>query len=162
MPSLVIGTILVLVGFLGMFHLAGGLPTDPVARRDAGGALGYLSGGFLAQGLTSWVAGPLLVLIFAYGVLLLVHLPVREVPGRLGSLLMRVGALSEDNLLQVLSRQLGLPVDGRDYREAAQVLIGVGVRSIRLLNLKGCTDPQASNYKTYFVKSDNSTCRYGS
>ena len=32
------------------------------------------------------------------------------------------------------NRQLGLPVDGRDYREAAQVLIGVGVRSIRLLS----------------------------
>jgi GTP cyclohydrolase II len=32
------------------------------------------------------------------------------------------------------NRRLGLPVDGRDYREAAQVLIGVGVRSIRLLS----------------------------
>jgi 3,4-dihydroxy 2-butanone 4-phosphate synthase/GTP cyclohydrolase II len=31
------------------------------------------------------------------------------------------------------NRRLGLPVDGRDYREAAQVLIGVGVRSVRLL-----------------------------
>jgi GTP cyclohydrolase II len=31
------------------------------------------------------------------------------------------------------NRRLGLPVDGRDYREAAQVLAGVGVRSIRLL-----------------------------
>ncbi|MCE6993735.1 DNA translocase FtsK [Saccharothrix sp. S26] len=90
-PRLVIGSILVMVGFLGMFHLAGGLPMDPVARRDAGGALGYLSGGFLAQGLTSWVAGPLLVLIFAYGVLLLVHLPIREVPGKLGGLLHRRG-----------------------------------------------------------------------
>ncbi|HEX6070064.1 MAG TPA: DUF1080 domain-containing protein [Longimicrobiaceae bacterium] len=38
----------------------------------------------------------------------------------------------------------------------------INFRNIRLLNLKGCTDPQASNYKTYFVKSDNSTCRYGS
>ncbi|ROP40840.1 FtsK/SpoIIIE family DNA translocase [Saccharothrix texasensis] len=88
-PRLVIGSILVAVGFLGMFHLVGGLPTDPLARRDAGGALGYLSGGFLAQGLTSWVAGPLLVLIFAYGVLLLVHLPIRDVPAKLGSLLHR-------------------------------------------------------------------------
>ncbi|PSL58069.1 S-DNA-T family DNA segregation ATPase FtsK/SpoIIIE [Saccharothrix carnea] len=88
-PRLVIGSILVAVGFLGMFHLAGGLPMDPIARRDAGGALGYLSGGFLAQGLTSWVAGPLLVLIFAYGVLLLVHLPIREVPAKLGGLLHR-------------------------------------------------------------------------
>jgi GTP cyclohydrolase II len=32
------------------------------------------------------------------------------------------------------NRRLGLPVDGRDYREAAQVLLGVGVRSIRLLS----------------------------
>ncbi|WP_461121896.1 FtsK/SpoIIIE family DNA translocase [Saccharothrix stipae] len=88
-PRLVIGAVLVAVGFLGMFHLAGGLPMDPLARRDAGGALGYLSGGFLAQGLTPWVAGPLLVLIFGYGVLLLVHVPVREVPAKLGALLHR-------------------------------------------------------------------------
>jgi GTP cyclohydrolase II len=32
------------------------------------------------------------------------------------------------------NRKLGLPVDGRDYREAAQVLTGVGVRSVRLLS----------------------------
>jgi 3,4-dihydroxy 2-butanone 4-phosphate synthase/GTP cyclohydrolase II len=32
------------------------------------------------------------------------------------------------------NRKLGLPVDGRDYREAAQVLAGVGVRSVRLLS----------------------------
>ncbi|RKT56923.1 DNA translocase FtsK [Saccharothrix australiensis] len=86
-PRLVIGGLLVTVGFLGMFHLVGGLPTDPVARREAGGALGYLAGGFLAQGLTPWVAGPLLVLIFGYGVLVLAHLPIRDVPARLGALL---------------------------------------------------------------------------
>ncbi|MEU6150360.1 DNA translocase FtsK [Actinosynnema sp. NPDC047251] len=86
-PRLVIGGVLVAVGFLGMFHLIGGLPTDPVERRSAGGALGYLAGGFLAQGLTSWVAGPLLVLIFGYGLLVLAHLPIREVPAKLGSLL---------------------------------------------------------------------------
>ena len=34
--------------------------------------------------------------------------------GRIGSVLMRIGAVSEDNLLQVLSRQLGLPVMGAD------------------------------------------------
>ncbi len=33
-------------------------------------------------------------------------------------------------------------------------------RKVELLNLVGCTDPKASNYKTYFVKSDNSLCRY--
>ena len=37
-----------------------------------------------------------------------------RVEGRLGSLLMRIGALSEDQLLDALSEQLGLPVAGRD------------------------------------------------
>jgi hypothetical protein len=33
-------------------------------------------------------------------------------------------------------------------------------RKVELLNLAGCGDPKASNYKSYFVKSDNSKCRY--
>jgi Domain of Unknown Function (DUF1080) len=33
-------------------------------------------------------------------------------------------------------------------------------RKVELLNLVGCTDAKAANYKTYFVKSDNSQCRY--
>lgn len=33
-------------------------------------------------------------------------------------------------------------------------------RKVELLNLVGCTDPKASNFKTYYVKSDNSQCRY--
>jgi general secretion pathway protein E len=38
----------------------------------------------------------------------------QKLGGRIGSVLMRIGAVSEDNLLQVLSRQLGLPVMGAD------------------------------------------------
>lgn len=86
-PRYIIGSLLVAIGVLGMFHLMGGLPMDPVERRSAGGALGYLSGGFLAQGLTPWVAGPLLVLIFAYGLLVVTHTPIRQLPERLNSLL---------------------------------------------------------------------------
>jgi Domain of Unknown Function (DUF1080) len=33
-------------------------------------------------------------------------------------------------------------------------------KRIELLNLKGCTDPKALNYKSYYVKSDNAQCRY--
>jgi len=33
-------------------------------------------------------------------------------------------------------------------------------RKVELLNLVGCTDPKAANFKTYYVKSDNSQCRY--
>jgi hypothetical protein len=36
----------------------------------------------------------------------------------------------------------------------------VDFRRIEILELVGCTDPRAKNYKTYFIKSDNSKCRY--
>jgi hypothetical protein len=36
----------------------------------------------------------------------------------------------------------------------------VEFRKVELLNLKGCMDPKAKNYRSYFVKEDNSTCRY--
>mgnify|MGYP003298094115 CR=1 FL=1 len=30
---------------------------------------------------------------------------------------------------------------------------------IEILNLEGCIDPKASNYKPYFIKSDPAACR---
>jgi hypothetical protein len=33
-------------------------------------------------------------------------------------------------------------------------------RKVELLNLVGCTDPKARNYKTYFLKPDPAACRY--
>lgn len=36
----------------------------------------------------------------------------------------------------------------------------VEFRKVEILNLEGCTDPQALNYKPYYEKSDNSQCRY--
>lgn len=33
-------------------------------------------------------------------------------------------------------------------------------RKIEILNLCGCTNPKAKNYKSYYVKSDNTTCVY--
>ena len=34
-------------------------------------------------------------------------------------------------------------------------------RKVEIVNLEGCTDPSARNYKAYFVKSNNSLCKYG-
>ncbi|MEX0928404.1 MAG: DUF1080 domain-containing protein [Balneolales bacterium] len=34
------------------------------------------------------------------------------------------------------------------------------IRSVKILNLEGCMDESASNYKSYFTKSDPSACRY--
>jgi len=33
-------------------------------------------------------------------------------------------------------------------------------RSVRILNLKGCMDKKAKNYKSYFVKDDAKACKY--
>ena len=38
----------------------------------------------------------------------------------------------------------------------------IDFKNIELLDLCGCTDPKALNYKSYFIKSDNKTCIYKS
>ena len=35
----------------------------------------------------------------------------------------------------------------------------IDFRNVRLLNLEGCMDPKAANYKRYYVKSDAAACR---
>lgn len=37
----------------------------------------------------------------------------------------------------------------------------VEFKKVELLNLKGCMDPKATNFKSYFVKADNGACVYG-
>jgi S-DNA-T family DNA segregation ATPase FtsK/SpoIIIE len=85
-PRLVIGSLLFGLALLGILHLAAHQPTANAHRMFGGGAIGYLAGGFLAQGLTSWVAMPLLVLVALYGALVFTGTPVREIPNRLRSL----------------------------------------------------------------------------
>jgi hypothetical protein len=36
----------------------------------------------------------------------------------------------------------------------------IDFRKIELLNLVGCMDPKAKNYKDYYIKADNSQCKY--
>ncbi|MBY0508295.1 MAG: DUF1080 domain-containing protein [Bryobacteraceae bacterium] len=36
----------------------------------------------------------------------------------------------------------------------------VEFRKVELLNLKGCMDPKAKNFKSYFVKADNTACKF--
>ncbi len=79
-PRLVLGGLMVGLPFLGLWHLAAGAPTDAHGRSRAAGFLGFVAGGPLGQGLTPWLAAPLLVLCVAFGVLLLTGVTVREVP----------------------------------------------------------------------------------
>ncbi|MFD4457586.1 DNA translocase FtsK [Nocardia sp. NPDC058480] len=82
-PRLVLGGLLVVLPALGVWHLAAGSPTDADGRATAAGALGYAIGGPLGQGLTPWLALPILLLAMMFGVLLLTGTTVREVPAKL-------------------------------------------------------------------------------
>jgi S-DNA-T family DNA segregation ATPase FtsK/SpoIIIE len=82
-PRLVVGSLLLGVGTLGLWHLAAGAPGDAAGRAAAAGVLGFLAADPLLDGFTAWVAAPLLVLLSCYGVLVLTATPVRGVRDRL-------------------------------------------------------------------------------
>jgi S-DNA-T family DNA segregation ATPase FtsK/SpoIIIE len=79
-PRLILGGSLVALSFLGLRHLWAGSPEDPELRRRAAGFLGFAIGGPLSDGLTPWIAAPLLFIGALFGLLLLTGTTIREVP----------------------------------------------------------------------------------
>ncbi|MBO0811806.1 MAG: DNA translocase FtsK [Microlunatus sp.] len=74
-----------LLGLLGLINLAQGLPrpNDPEKLRQAGGVLGFISSSLLHDLLkTDWVAAPLLVLLLIFGLLVIIGIPLHEMPAR--------------------------------------------------------------------------------
>src|SRR5919205_1725165 len=82
-PRRTVGTLLLTLGTLGLWHVAAGAPADAVGRARAAGAVGYLVAEPLVDGFTVWVAVPLLALLAGYGLLVLTGTPVRAVPERI-------------------------------------------------------------------------------
>jgi DNA segregation ATPase FtsK/SpoIIIE, S-DNA-T family len=93
-PRRTVGTLLLTLGTLGLWHLAAGAPADGVGRSRAAGAVGFLVADPLVDGFTVWVAAPLLALLAGYGLLVLTGTPVHAVPGRIRRL---CGALPESD-----------------------------------------------------------------
>ncbi|AOS62685.1 S-DNA-T family DNA segregation ATPase FtsK/SpoIIIE [Actinoalloteichus hymeniacidonis] len=85
-PRHTVGSLLAILGIQGILHLMTGAPTDPADWRDSAGVVGFILGGPLGQGLTAWVAGPLLALICGLGLLILTGTSVRRIPERLREL----------------------------------------------------------------------------
>ena len=79
-PRLILGASLIALSVLGLRHLWSGSPEDPEARRRAAGFIGFAIGGPLSDGLTAWIAAPLLFIGFMFGLLLLTGTTIREVP----------------------------------------------------------------------------------
>ena len=80
-----IGWTALLLGVLGMIHIAKGTPRPSDGARAihlAGGYVGYAVAGPLAAALTPWVAAPLLALLAAFGLLVISGTPLHRVPER--------------------------------------------------------------------------------
>ncbi len=79
-PRLILGASLIALSLLGLRHLWSGSPEDPELRRRAAGFIGFAIGGPLSDGLTAWIAAPLLFIGALFGLLLLTGTTIREVP----------------------------------------------------------------------------------
>lgn len=121
-PRVAVGAFLLTLGSLGLVHLIAGRPDEPATWPRGGGAIGYLAATPLAQGLTAWVAVPVLVLLTAYALLVLTATPVREVPDRIRRLLGR--ARGEETAVPTAATTAAEPMpdapapDGRPRRPA--------------------------------------------
>jgi DNA segregation ATPase FtsK/SpoIIIE, S-DNA-T family len=84
-----IGWVALLIGVLGLLHVAKGTPhpaDGAPAIRAAGGLVGYAVSAPLVSVLTVWVATPILGLVACFGLLVITGTPVRQVPARLREL----------------------------------------------------------------------------
>jgi S-DNA-T family DNA segregation ATPase FtsK/SpoIIIE len=77
---LILGATMITLPLLGLWHLWAGSPIDPAGRKHAAGFLGFAIGGPLSDGLTAWIAAPLLFIGALFGLLLVTGTTIREVP----------------------------------------------------------------------------------
>jgi DNA segregation ATPase FtsK/SpoIIIE, S-DNA-T family len=85
-PRLVLGSTMVALPALGLWHLWAGSPDTPAGRAHAAGFIGFAIGGPLSEGLTAWICAPLLFIGALFGLLLLTGTTIREVPETLRSM----------------------------------------------------------------------------
>ncbi|HEX8508007.1 MAG TPA: DNA translocase FtsK 4TM domain-containing protein [Propionibacteriaceae bacterium] len=97
-----VGWTAIALGLLGLVNIARGLPrTNEMERlREAGGVLGYVSSSLLADLVSVYVAVPLLALLLLFGVLVVVGIPLHQIPDRANAALS-----ASSNVLRRLRRR---------------------------------------------------------
>ena len=86
---MVIGWTALLVGALGLLHVASGTPglSGGLGRiRSAGGLIGYAASAPLVHVITKWAATPVLALVAGFGLLVVTGTPLHRVPDRVAEL----------------------------------------------------------------------------
>lgn len=92
---LFIGSASIMLGLLGLIHIAYGVPqpSDGLeALQASGGLIGFVAAGPLSAVVTPWLTGVLLALVLVFGILVVTATPIRRIPERLQTLF---GALME-------------------------------------------------------------------
>lgn len=110
-PRLVLGGLLAGLPMLGLWHLASGSPSDQHGREHGAGFVGYVVGGPLRDGLSAFLAVPLLMLAIGFGLLLLTGTQVRDVPARVREIF---GTGAGGDEYETYSDQPGLYDEGYD------------------------------------------------
>jgi DNA segregation ATPase FtsK/SpoIIIE-like protein len=134
---MIIGWTALIIGVLGLVHIAHGTPRpgDGVAAmRGAGGLIGYAVSAPLVAAVTPWVATPLLTLVTGFGLLVITGTPLHRVPGRLAELHGFVRGGPDDGAGEAEDPEVGssgrtrrqLTKGGRKRQEA----IGPGARDL--------------------------------
>ncbi len=98
-PRLILGVAMIALPVLGLWHLWSGAPDDPAGRQRAAGFLGFAIGGPLSDGVTPWIAAPLLIMGALFGMLLLTGTTLRELPDALYATFGTRGGYTDDEYL---------------------------------------------------------------
>jgi DNA segregation ATPase FtsK/SpoIIIE, S-DNA-T family len=88
-----VGWSALLLGALGLVHVARGMPRPVDGEQEmqsAGGAVGYVVSTLLADLLTVWVTVPLLALVCVFGLLVVTGTPAHDLPLRVRALCHRL------------------------------------------------------------------------
>ena len=96
-PRLILGSAMIALPVLGLWHMWSGAPQLPADRQQAGGFIGFVIGGPISDGLTVWIAAPLLIIGILFGVLLLTGTTIREVPETLRDMFTARGYRDDDD-----------------------------------------------------------------
>jgi S-DNA-T family DNA segregation ATPase FtsK/SpoIIIE len=95
---IVIGLSALAIGALGLIHIACGSPSrgdGARAMRDAGGLIGWAAASPLLSTVGSFLAVPLLLLVTAFGLLVVTATPVNAIPHRLRQAGSRLGLYAQ-------------------------------------------------------------------
>ncbi|MGX6602621.1 DNA translocase FtsK 4TM domain-containing protein [Micromonosporaceae bacterium Da 78-11] len=112
-----VGWTAIIIATASLLHVAE-RPADDIGMDQAGGLLGLGVGALLERAVTVWVAVPLLVLLFLFGLLVITATPIAKVPERV--LLLADVLLGRSTARAPLPAPVGPPDDDPDGEDLGE------------------------------------------